>query len=391
MINWLKLIIKLLSILLLLLFIGLFILTITINNIHYQPQIISLIDHHTNYNIKIKGKVKYSIIPAISMYAEDIIITPKKETQKLLEAKGLHLSLHPWKYLLNKIKGNKENHLLLQLDSAILSGLNTQINITSNLNISFFPSLNISGNIQLLPSSYKKNAATTPLTIHVNINPKENSLAIDQQQVDAQLINQLLSTNHLIAGTSDIKAKLFITNNQSISGNINIIVNNGKLYGIDIFNILTYTEHQLNSLFDIMRGNFKQSIPSLLANQQKLPTAIGANYFSIFTKLTLEANFNKGITTNSHISLQHPTYTVEGSGTIDLPKNIIDYQVNAHLNKISTEDQAQVMQYVKATPIFIKIQGLLNKPNFTVNTEEYLNAGLKELQKSLITNILNIK
>lgn len=398
MITWIKFIIKLLFILFLLFFIGLFILMIIINNVHYQPQIVSLIDHHTNYKIQIKGKVKYSIIPTISMYAEDIIITPKNDPKKLLEAKELHLIMDPLKYILAKIKGSKDNKILLKLDSTILSGVNTQINITSELNINFFPKLTIDGNIQLLPSSYKKNLATTPLKINITLNAKENSLSIDQQQVDAQLINQLLTPNILISGSSDIKAKLFFTNNQSntsllnnLSGNVNIVVNNGKLHGLDIFNILTYAEHQLNSLFDMLRGNIKQSIPSLLAHHQNLPAEIGDNYFSIFTKLTLEANFNKGITNNANISLQHPTYTVQGTGTIDLPKNIIDYKVNAHLNKINPEDQAQVMQYIKSTPIFIKVQGSLDKPNFTVNTEEYLNAGLKELQKSLITNIFNIR
>lgn len=397
MISRIKLILNLLLILFLLFVVGLITLVVIINNTHYQPQIIAVVDHHTNYNIKIKGKAKYSLLPTISMRAQDIIIRPKNTSQPILEAKELYLSINPVKYLLAKLKGNKENNVLLKLDSAILSGLNTQINIISELNIKFFPTLNINGNIQVVPSSYKNHTAISPLKININANAKEQGFSIDQQQVEAELINKLITPNSLISGTSDIKAKLLITNNQAtsnilnnLSGHLNIIVNNGKLHGLDIFNILAYAEHQLHSLFDLMQGNVKQNIPSLLAKQKNMPIEIGDKYFSIFTKLILEANFHNGITNNSNISLQHPTYTVQGSGVIDLPRKIIDYKVNANLTKIDPEDPTQVAQYIKSTPVFIKVQGSLNNPNFIINTQEYLNSGLQELQKSLITNILNI-
>ena len=176
----------------------------------------------------------------------------------------------------------------------------------------------------------------------------------------------------------------------NLSGTINLSINNGKLHGIDIFNVLVQTETQLNSLFELLRGNIKQNIASLLSHHQNMPVVIGDDYFSIFSKLTLESGIHNGIANKANLLLQHPSYSVQGAGTIDFYKNIIDYKVNANLIKIEEHDKPQVAQYIHTTPIFIKINGPINKPIFSVNTQEYLQNGLQELQKTLLTNILGV-
>lgn len=397
MIKFIRFIIKSLLLLVILLAFCLVTLMILINTTNYKSKLSAFIGNNTDYTLHINGAIKCSLLPNLSLYAEDIVITHKTSTAKLLESKELHLIIKPIEYIIAKFKHNKNQDVLLKLNAAMLYGLNTQVNIESQLTIDWVPKLAINGFIQLLPFKYKNDLKAIPLNVRVSLDRHQINLFIDQQNVDLELINQIFTQNVLVSGKSDLKIKLSapykklqtgLLNN--LSGTINLSINNGKLHGIDIFNVLVQTETQLNSLFELLRGNIKQNIASLLSHHETMPAVIGDDYFSIFSKLTLEADLHDGIANKANLLLQHPSYSVQGAGTIDLSKNIIDYKVNANLIKIEEHDKPQVAQYIQTTPIFIKINGPTNKPNFSVNTQEYLQNGLQELQKTLLINILGV-
>jgi len=123
-----------------------------------------------------------------------------------------------------------------------------------------------------------------------------------------------------------------------------------------------------------------------LSNDSKaINNVLGENYFSGFSSLKLQAFFKGGVASQSTLSLQHPSYTVQGVGLIDLPKNNLDYQFYAVLNKFTNNEPQQVAQYVHTVPLLIKINGPINQPVFSINKEEYLRAALQELQKSLFS------
>ena len=52
--------------------------------------------------------------------------------------------------------------------------------------------------------------------------------------------------------------------------------------------------------------------------------------------------------------------------------------------KIENNNQ-QANQYIASVPILIKINGTINDPQFSVDTQEYLQTALQGLQKNLFS------
>jgi uncharacterized protein involved in outer membrane biogenesis len=362
-------------------------IVIFVNPNEYKAQIASLVEKHSDYKIQLSGNLKWSVWPQLSIYCQNIIITKKQNTEKLLEAQEAKLLINPIEYILNKVKNKTLQTFALNLKAIVFYGLNTKVNLESMLNIDFVPNITVLGNIKLLPIEYQNNSNIKPLTINVALDsPKKINLSIDEPKIDMAMVSKIFVADPLFSGTGDIKVNLNgLLNN--LTGNIDLAITDGKLQGIDISNVLTQTENNLNSLFDLMRGNIKQTIDALLSNNKNPPNTanlIGDNYFSGFSKLTINAIFKDGVSSQAKLTLQHPTYNVNGDGTINLTKNLLDYKINATLNKIENNNQ-QANQYITSVPILIKVTGTINDPQFSVDTKEYLQTALQALQKNLFS------
>lgn len=380
-------IIKLIIWVLLLTFATIIGIVVFVNPNEYKSQIASLVEKHSDYKIQLSGNLKWSVWPQLSIYCQNIIITKKQTTEKLLEAQEAKLLINPIEYILNKVKNKTLQNFALNLKAIVFYGLNTKVNLESMLNIDFVPNITVLGNIKLLPIEYQNNSNINPLTINVALDsPKKINLSIDEPNIDMAMVSKIFVSDPLFSGTGDIKVNLNgLLNN--LTGNIDLAITDGKFQGIDISNVLAQTENNLNSLFDLMRSNIKQTIESLLSNNKTPPNTanlIGDNYFSGFSKLTINAIFKDGISTQAKLTLQHPTYNVTGDGIINLTKNLLDYKINAALNKIENNNQ-QANQYIASVPILIKINGTINDPQFSVDTQEYLQTALQGLQKNLFS------
>jgi hypothetical protein len=379
---------------LLLLAIGIVSIIVFVNPGNYKPQISSFVEKQTGYQLHIEGDIKWSLLP-FSLYIQDIVVMNKTSLEKLLESKEARVIIKPIDYIMAVFTNKKKQAFLLKLNATVFYGLKTKLNVESNINVGL-GSLQVDGNVKLLPIEYQNDTKAVPLTIAFTLDKGGVSIIVDEKNVDVQVISKIFVSESLLFGVGAIKVNLSSARNNNekgllnnLAGTMDVSIKDGKIKGIDIFSTLAQAENNLNALFDTMRGNVKQGIDVLLSNDSKaINNVLGENYFSGFSSLKLQAFFKGGVASQSTLSLQHPSYTVQGVGLIDLPKNNLDYQFYAVLNKFTNNEPQQVAQYVHTVPLLIKINGPINQPVFSINKEEYLRAALQELQKSLFSGAI---
>ncbi len=364
-----------------------------VNPDNYKTQISSFVEERTGHKLDINGSLKWSLFPHIHVYAQDLVLMDQTGKDKLLETKEATIVIKPIKYLL-AVANKKKQEFLLKLDTSVFYGLGAKFNLESTINISFSPKIELEANLQFLPVESKTKA--TPLNLNIVIDPRQLHLLIDEKTVDMQNVSQIFLSEPLVSGVGAIKVDLVAKTTvndlkglfSNLSGNVDLVITNGKLQGIDMYGSLTKIEQKLNTLFNSKQGNIKQSIGALLPNDKPNDNVIGKEFFSAFSNLKLQATFKNGVANDSNLLLQDQSYTVQGSGLIDLAKNNLDYKINAKLNKFASEDAESVTQYMQNIPLLIKVNGPIAGLIFSVDVEEYLQTALQGLQKNLLKSVI---
>ena len=396
MIRVIKFIIKLFILALLLLIIGTVSIIMLVNPNNYKSQISSLVERQTSRHLHINGDIKWSLLPQMGIYLNDIVLSKEGSLEQLLESKQVYLTIKPIDYLVNAFLKKKTQGILLKLKEMSFDGTKTKFDVESNINLN--QKRQINGNMRLLPIKYKSDNKTTPLTVMFIIDQEQIQIMIDEKKIDMQLVSQLFMSEPFFSGEGTITAHLSSVKKQNtnkgllnnLTGSLNISIKNGKINGIDILNTLTQTEHNVHDLFEIIKNNPKQNIGLLLSNNSKtVSNVLGENYFSEFSSFNFQTFFKDGVSLQSSVLLQHPAYAMRGFGKIDLSKNLLDYKFNAVLNKFADNESQQVEHYVKRVPLLIKAYGSIEHLTFSVDFQGYLHSALEELQKNLFSGAIN--
>lgn len=399
-----KFLFKLIFWLCLLLTISLFSLVIFINPNNYKPQIRSFIEKYVDYKVYLNGNIKWSFWPKFSVNLQNVTVMNQDNTKKLLETESVYITTKPIDYIKTRFIPQTNPELSLQLNNALINGLTIKLDIENKITLNLNHQLKIIkiiDNIQVFPSEYKTNNPNTlPLNLTFTKEHQQVNLVINEKAANLEMISHLFMNEPLIFGTSNINLQLTTNITQdllkSLTGNIDLLIFDGKLKGIDIFRILTQSEEHLNTLSEIMKGNVKQSIDVLLSNKSNsISNITGTNYSSAFTTGKIHAVFKEGIISASDISLQHSTYSVQGDGLIDLMNNKLECKLQAMLNKIAEQEFKDPTKHTTqpsmntSFPLLIKINGPIANPEISIDLQEYLRSGLLELQKKLLTNPVN--
>lgn len=174
----------------------------------------------------------------------------------------------------------------------------------------------------------------------------------------------------------------------NLTGNIDLVVANGGLNGIDCYNILTKTEDRLNDIFSALLKNPNQDAKLLLSNHQQTMENIDnlLNTGSDFSVLKLQALLKNGVDPKSSIVLKNQKYSMQGYGIIDLPKNYLNYQTFVQFVATPSALVKEIPQYMQVYPIMINADGAIDNIVLSTDLNKYFLTAISVLQKIAIKN-----
>ncbi|HMB31216.1 MAG TPA: AsmA family protein, partial [Desulfohalobiaceae bacterium] len=109
-----------------------------------------------------------------------------------------------------------------------------------------------------------------------------------------------------------------------------------------------------------------------------------------FSQLKVSAKLQNGIAQESKVSLISPLLRLNGSGSIDLVKQDINYSLQAELTKEFKEKSGIELDKKGAITIPIQLSGSLTDPNYTINIMNLIQElGRKEIKDQAQKHILD--
>lgn len=161
-----------------------------------------------------------------------------------------------------------------------------------------------------------------------------------------------LAGKDIIDGTAklnaDITAKGLTPDalKQSLNGKANFFFADGAIYGINIPKMLREAEAFLTGDTTADTGPNKTD----------------------FAELSGSAVITNGLVSNKDLLLKSPLLRVDGKGTADLPKEVVNYLVTAEI--VGSLEGQGGKSNLSGVPVPIRVSGTFQKPSFAVDTEE---------------------
>lgn len=159
---------------------------------------------------------------------------------------------------------------------------------------------------------------------------------------------------------------------KTLDGTVDFKVADGALEGADLW-------------YEIRRAR-------ALLKQQAIPERQSGPPRTPFTSLTGTGTMNDGVLKNDDLNVAMQYLKVTGQGSVDLPKNSLDYRLVAAVLKIPREgaDAAQMQDLVDAQ-IPVKVSGALTDPKVRPDLESYLKGEVKKKVEEKIKDKLGDK
>ncbi len=155
---------------------------------------------------------------------------------------------------------------------------------------------------------------------------------------------------------------------QTLDGNLDVAIQDGEINIINIGHYLTLAETIINSA---QRGALTLPEPSEQTTD--------------FAKFSATATIDNGLLSNDDLILYSSRLRAEGKGTIDIPKSLIDYKIDAAFVRTGLEEEIEPLHVLSdVTVVPITAKGDLADPKISINVPELLlNAGMvnEQLEK----------
>lgn len=220
------------------------------------------------------------------------------------------------------------------------------------------------GDVRINPASAQLYGGAYNGDTRIDVRGKQPVISVDEKLsgVQAQPLFKDAAASDLISGTADLSAKLDTTGaklsqiKRGLNGNIAMAFNNGSVKGI----------------------NIPQMIRKASATLQGQPAPPDEPAQTDFTALTGTATIRNGVVNNQDLNLKSPLLRVDGSGTVDLVQEQIDYTVKAVIVASLEGQGGDTLEKLKGVPIPVHIGGSFDDPKFKVDVTQALTEQQKQ-------------
>ncbi len=110
-----------------------------------------------------------------------------------------------------------------------------------------------------------------------------------------------------------------------------------------------------------------------------------------FSELTGSAILRNGVISNPDLDGKSPLLRVQGAGTIDLPRNGIDYGLSLTVVNTATGQGGKALESLRGVPVPLKVSGSLSAPDYRVDLGKVLEERARKEVERRVTDALQKK
>ena len=165
-----------------------------------------------------------------------------------------------------------------------------------------------------------------------------------------------------ISGTANLKAKLTTegsepkTMTENLDGRVRLSFLDGAVQGINIGYTLRAAQARIKG----------RPVPP------KEPVKTD------FAELSATLNIDKGVIDNRDLTASSPLLRIRGEGTVDLPRERLDYRLTTTVVNTATGQAGKDLAQLKGIPVPIRIQGPFADPKVSLDLQSVLDAKMKQ-------------
>jgi AsmA protein len=213
-------------------------------------------------------------------------------------------------------------------------------------------------------------------------------------------INQLLTAFNVknkLTGNTRYTANLHTTGKnayelrENLTGHATVEVSNGKLYGINLVNLLKTAQASVRGLVNALIHKQPFNVANTLNSEYQRwgMTPSNTQDFTPFDNAKASLNIANALAKNPDLLITHSEYNINGSGTFNLNNEAIQYQVAILLKKNPYPLTDEVASYLYATPLPVVVSGTLSNPSIRPDLDSYANRAFAYAQKHFIEKLIN--
>lgn len=250
------------------------------------------------------------------------------------------------------------------------------------------------GIIQLAPLTVVAFGGTHNIALNVDVVNKDQPFLQLTEQANNIALEPWLKLVHetgVISGTANIKASLEAMGNdidalkQTLTGAVNLYVNDGTLYGLNAEKLMSFTAQTVNDIFNEVSKSPSTDVRSLaikmgsgwIGTQQNEPK-------TKFDHFELKADIDQGISKKASITMSSNVIELKATGGFNLGDNTLNMNATIMNKADITTGVKPLAAYIKKTPLEVLITGTIQKPlygpniqGFAVNTVQLVQSNLQ--------------
>ena len=226
--------------------------------------------------------------------------------------------------------------------------------------------VNASGGVlRLHPLSTKFYGGKYEGDVRLDATGDQARLSLNERLTGVQLapVMKVLSDHQFVSGAAGGGFTLSATGKSvkgmlgSLSGNLDLAVNEGALEGVD----LVYELQRAQSLLA------KQAAPAR-AGEKRTP----------FDAMKVSGTVKDGVINSDDLNISNPVMKITGAGSVDLAKETLDYRLKAKVHEAPPADATQDLGDLRGATIPLRIGGTLSEPKITVDVEDVIKEKAKD-------------
>ncbi len=251
------------------------------------------------------------------------------------------------------------------------------------------------GTIQVAPAVISAYGGTHNMTLNLDLVSKDQpyfQLTEQADKVDLEPWLNAIGYTNVISGNASIKADITAEGVDvealisTLSGKINLYINNGTLYGVDATKAMEFATSTVGDIFEQLTKSSGMDLNKLAsAHASDWTTLQGDDAKTTFDHCELKADIDQDSSTKASITLDNNSISINGSGGFKLVDGTLNFNTTILANGEVTNQIKSLAKFMKQAPLPMTISGTFHKPLFTPNIANYTTNIIKLAQ----TDILN--
>lgn len=180
---------------------------------------------------------------------------------------------------------------------------------------------------------------------------------------------------------------------RTLNGQTELSIQNGQFFGADLIKLIKNAQggvHTMVSTLTQKQGfSFKsslQNVKGMISDWEK--GSIGVNAATPFNTIHATTKITNGLINNPDLNISHSEYQVNGSGSVNLVNNEVQYNSSLTLKNNPYPAEDKLGHYLYQTPLPVKVQGTIQDLIIRPDLKTYTNSAIHFAEENLVKKMM---